>query len=144
MVLHRVSAQLESVHSKMDVCGRNSGPFAIEKRMVLDETFEQGGRLGNGVVVVTRLGPEHRYLQGTQIPDAMRPAELVDEDVVESDYLDNAQVFGQLPGQLFVELAMPRDRSLQVTYDLRSRRVTFLLGHPFGQCQERCISIHAL
>jgi len=134
MVLHRVSAQLESVHPKMDVCSRDSGPFvAIEKRMVLNETFEQGGRLGNWVVVVTRLGPEYRRLQGTQIPDAMRPAELVDEDVVESDYLDDVQVLGQLLGQLFVELAMPRDRSLQVTNHLWSRRFTFLPGHPFGQ-----------
>ncbi len=90
MVLDRVSGQLESVDAKMNICSRNRGPFiAIEKRMVLNETFEQGGRLGNGIVVVARLGPEHRRLQGTQIPNAVRPAELVDEDAVDSEYLDN-------------------------------------------------------
>ena len=97
----------------MDVCGGNRCPLvAIEERMVLNEAFEESCRLGNRILVVTRLGPEHRCLQRTQIPDTIRATELVYEDGVTREDLYNAKVLGQLLGQLFVELAMPSDRSL--------------------------------
>ena len=63
MMVHRISGQLETVHPKVDVGGRNSCPLvAIEERVVLDETLEQSRRLGDRILVVTRLGSEHRCL----------------------------------------------------------------------------------
>ena len=103
MMFHRISGQLESVHPKMDVGGRNSCPLvAIEKRVVLDETLEQGSGLGKRVFVVARLGSEHCCLQCTEISNTVGTTKLVDEDGVDGEHVDNAKVFAQLPGELFV------------------------------------------
>lgn len=132
-MVHRISCQLESVHPKMDVGRRNSGPLvAIEKRVALDKTLEQGSRLGNRVFVVTRLGSKHRCLKCTKIANTVGTTKLVDEDGVDCEHVDNAEVFAQLPGQLLVELAMPSDGRLQMSDDLRSGGFTLLLGHPLG------------
>lgn len=113
-MLHRISAQLESVHSKMDACGCNCGPFGpFEKGTVLNEAYEQRGCLSNRIFVVARLRSEYHRLQRTQISPTIRATELVDEDVVNSDRFDNAEVFSQLLGQLFVEHSMSGDRSLE-------------------------------
>ena len=109
-MVHRISRQLVSVHPKMDVGSRDSCPLvAIEKRVILDETFEQGSRLGNRVFVVTRLRSEHCCLQCTKIPNTVGATKLVDEDGVDCEHINNAKVLAQLLGQLFVELAMPSD-----------------------------------
>jgi hypothetical protein len=69
----------------MYVGGRYCCSFvAIEKRMVLNQAFEQSCRLGNPILVVAGLGSEHGCFQGTEISNTVRAAELIDEDGVKS------------------------------------------------------------
>lgn len=94
----------------MDIGGCDCCPLvAIQKRVVLDEALEQRSGLGNGIFVITCLGSENGCLQRAKIPNAVLTTELVDEDGVDCEYVDNAKVFAQLLGQLFVEPTMPGD-----------------------------------
>jgi len=110
VVLHGVTSQLQTVQPKVHIrCGNGSALVAVEERVILDQALQQGRRLGDGVVVVTRLRPENDSLKGPEVANAGASPESLDEQSVDSKDFDDRQVLGQLLGQLLVQHTVPGD-----------------------------------
>ena len=81
VMTHRVTGQLKTVHSEVNVGSGHGGPLvSIEERMILNQTLEERGSFGHRISVVTRLRAEYRRLERTEITHTLSAAELVDHD----------------------------------------------------------------
>jgi len=92
----------------MDLGSHYSFPLGvIEGRIVLDEAREQGCRLGDRIVVVTRLASEHRCLQRTQVPHTTRAASDISiwNDSITSGDATSARHWLSGPGPICCEAA---------------------------------------
>lgn len=80
VVFHRIAAELETIQPEMHVgSGKGCAFVPIEKGVVLDEAFEEGSCLCDGVFVIARLGAKHRGFEGSKITNPIRASELVDQ-----------------------------------------------------------------
>lgn len=110
VMLGGVTSQLEAIQPKVYICGGDGSALVpVEERMGLDQAFQEGRRLGDGVVVVTRLWPEHGSLKGPEVANAGASPESLDEQIVDSKDFDDRQVLGQLLGQLLIQHTVPGD-----------------------------------
>lgn len=134
MVIPGVASQLKAVQSQMNV-GRGHGHsfVSIQKRVVLDEAFQEGSGLGNRVVVVPGLWAEYGSLESAEIADTISSSELFYNQSVDDKNLNNREVLDQLLGQLFVKAPVSRYRSLGVGDHLWTGSITLLSLDPLSQ-----------
>lgn len=80
VMLDGVTSQLESFETEVDVGGGDRGALVpVEERVVLNEAFQESGRLGNRILVVAGLRPEHGCFKRPQVTDVFSSSEPLDE-----------------------------------------------------------------
>ena len=99
MVFDRIAGKLESMQPQMNIRCRDCYSLVpVEKRMILDQALEKSRGLGDRIVVVAGLWSEDRALEGTEIANSVGATRLINENGVQRQDFDNAQVAGQLLG----------------------------------------------